>query len=143
MFSPTARPRQPTANETTTTRLNTDSHVETAPELAALIAEIGSARLLAAFDPAASAQAGKHPFYDGLYAGPLRRCLGRVDLRAVTAADGRTTPLGYGNAEIVEIISGLRSRTFDGVFCLWPLGAGDQEVFRHAAGSFWRIMDAI
>jgi len=119
------------------------SLAETVEELATLIAEVGSPHLRASYDPAGIARAGGSPFYGGLYKGPLRRFVHHVELRDVVAADGRAVPPGSGNAEVKEIISNLRCRSFDGFLCLWPLPKRGPEGFRAAARGFWEIMDSI
>lgn len=83
--------------------------------------EIRSARLNMAYDPAAVAASGESPFYMGLYKGPIRRSVRHVDFRDVVAESGAPAMPGQGNAELVEILSNLRCRSFDGTFCLWPL----------------------
>ena len=90
-------------------------------DIAGGLREIGSARLNMAYDPAAVARLGGSPFYMELYKGPVRRSVRHVDFRDVVAASGDPAVPGGGNAELVEILSNLRCRSFDGVFCLWPL----------------------
>ena len=90
-------------------------------DIAGELREVGSARLNMAYDPAAVAGSGGSPFYRGLYKGPVRRSVRHVDFRDVVAASGDPAVPGEGNAELVEILSNLRCRSFDGVFCLWPL----------------------
>jgi len=119
------------------------SLAETVEELAGLIMEVESPYLRASYDPAGIARVGNSPFYGGLYKGPLRRFLRHVELWDVVATDGRAILPGQGNAEIQEIISNLRCRSFDGFFCLWPLSNQGAEGFRATARSFWEIMDSI
>jgi aminoglycoside 3-N-acetyltransferase len=114
-----------------------------ADELAALIAEVGSPHLHASYDPSEIARAGGSPFYGGLYKGPLRGYVQHLDLRDAVAVNGRPAPPGLGNAEIVEIISNLRCRSFSGLFCLWPLPMEQPDGFRAAARHFWEIMENI
>ena len=92
-----------------------------ASDIAEGLREIGSARVNMAYDPAAVAVSGGSPFYMGLYKGPIRRSVGHVDFRDVVADSGDPAVPGEGNAELAEILSNLRCRSFDGVFCLWPL----------------------
>jgi len=119
------------------------SHAETVQGLAALVAEVGSPHLRASYDPAGIAQVGGSPFYGGLYKGPLRGFVHHVELQDVVAADAQPALLGRGNAEVMEIISNLRCRSYNGIFCLWPLPGQGAEGFRVAAKSFWEIMDGI
>ncbi|MDE3259654.1 MAG: AAC(3) family N-acetyltransferase [Gemmatimonadota bacterium] len=90
-------------------------------DIAGGLREIGSARLNMAYDPAAVAVQVGSPFYMGLYKGPIRRSVRHVDFRDVVSPTGEPAVPGGGNAELVEIMSNLRCRSFDGVFCLWPL----------------------
>jgi len=119
------------------------SLAETVEELAVLIVEVRSPHLEASYDPAGIARIGGSPFYGGLYKGTLRRFIHHVELRDAVATDGRAALLGLGNAEIKEIISNLRCRSFDGFFCLWPLPERGPEGFRAAARGFWEIMESI
>ena len=90
-------------------------------DIAEGLREIRSDRVNMAYDPAAVAVSGGSPFYMGLYKGPIRRSVRHVDFRDVVAESGAPAMPGEGNAELVEILSNLRCRSFDGVFCLWPL----------------------
>ena len=119
------------------------SLTETVKELAVLILEVGSPHLRASYDPSEIARTGGSPFYGGLYKGPLRRLVHHVELRDVGTADSQAAPPGRGNAEITEIISNLRCRSFDGFFCLCPLPEQGPEGFRTAARSLWEIMERI
>ena len=110
-------------------------------DIAGGLREIGSARLQMAYDPAAVALSGGSPFYMGLYKGPIRRFVGHVDFRDVVAASGDPAVPGRGNAELVEIISNLRCRSFDGIFCLWPLPG--RAGFWNAVNGFRNIMERI
>ncbi len=112
-------------------------------ELAALVAEVGSPSLRASYDPSEIARAGGSPFYGGLYKGPLRGYVQHLDLRDAVTVNGRPAPPGLGNAEIVEIISNLRCRSFNGFFCLWPLPMEQPAGFHAAARHFWNIMESI
>ncbi len=120
-----------------------DSLAETPEELATLIKEVGSPHLRASYNPAHIARSGGGPFYDGLYKGPLRRTVYHVDLQDVVADDGSAATPGMGNAEIIEIISNLRCRSFDGCLCLWPLPTQGDGGFREAVRGFWEIMERI
>jgi sugar phosphate isomerase/epimerase len=119
------------------------SHAGTPAELAKLVAEVGSPHLRVSLDPASLAQAGGSPFYGGLYRGSLRRLVDHIELRDVVAADGRVVPPGQGNAELIEIISNLRCRTFQGTLCLWPLPGGGADGIQVAAAGFWDLMESI
>jgi sugar phosphate isomerase/epimerase len=120
-----------------------DSHADTPVALVNLIEAVGSSQLKASYDPAAATMVGSSPFYDGLYKGSLRQLVEHVELRDMVADGGQAARLRYGNAEIQEIVSNLRCRTFKGFMCLWPLPAQGQVGFRVAAKSFWEILDSI
>jgi sugar phosphate isomerase/epimerase len=120
-----------------------DSLAATVEDLTALMVEVGSPLVRASYDPAGVAMGAQSPFYGGLYKGLLRRFVRHVELRDAVAADGRAVPPGRGNAEVKEIISNLRCRSFDGFLCLWPLPDRGPEGFRAAAEGFWEIMDSI
>jgi len=120
-----------------------DSIIETVEQLTDVVTSLDSPRLRASYNPAGIARIGASPFYGGLYKGPLSRLVEHVELQDVVARDGPVAPLGYGNAEITEIVSSLRCRSFGGVFTIRPLGEEDVDGFRQAAGSFWTIMDNV
>jgi aminoglycoside 3-N-acetyltransferase len=119
------------------------SLVENPGQLRAVIREVGLPSLAASYDPAAMAAIGGSPFYGGLYKGSLRHLVRHVELRDVVRETGEPTPLGRGNAEITEIMSNLRCRSYGGFFCLWPLPGPSVEGFRAAAQAFWRVLDSI
>jgi aminoglycoside 3-N-acetyltransferase len=119
------------------------SPAETGEQLAALVDRVGLPSVSASYDPSEVARGGVSPFYMGLYRGKLRRYVRHIDLRDLVSSSGRAVPLGCGNAEIVEIISSQRCRSYDGFFCLWPMTGDGPDGFRRAAESFWRIMDSI
>lgn len=124
------------------------SAVETAGALAEMIQTIGSPSLAASYDPAVAAGEGRSPFYGDIYQGRLRAQIRHVHLRDVAARTRSMVPPGRGYGELAEIISNLRCRSFDGIFCLWPLpekysGGDPVEAFRLAAQAFWEIMGRI
>ena len=110
-------------------------------DIAEGLREIRSDRVNMAYDPAAVAVSGGSPFYMGLYKGPIRRSVRHVDFRDVVAESGAPAMPGEGNAELVEILSNLRCRSFDGVFCLWPLPGATG--FRDAVNGFRNIVKRI
>jgi aminoglycoside 3-N-acetyltransferase len=114
-----------------------------ASELAQGLAALGSPRLGVSYNPADIARNHGSPFYGELYAGPLRRFVRHVELQDAVAGSDQLVPLGQGNAEIAEIISGLRCRSYSGCLCLWPPPEQSAEAFRQAAAAFWHIMDHI
>ena len=68
------------------------------------------------FGPAAFARAGENPFLRS-YRRKLHRRMDQLDVEDATF-DGTPKPLGQGNAEIKELISILRCRSFSGWFVL-------------------------
>ena len=110
-------------------------------EIARSLSKIGSARMQMAYDPAAVALSGVSPFYMGLYKGPIRRFVGHVDFRDVVAASGDPAVPGRGNAELVEILSNLRCRSFAGIFCLRPLPG--RAGFWRSVNGFREIIERI
>ena len=110
-------------------------------DIAEGLRQIRSDRVNMAYDPAAVAVSGGSPFYMGLYKGPIRRSVRHVDFRDVVAESGAPAISGEGNAELVEILSNLRCRSFDGVFCLWPLPGATG--FRDAVNGFRNIVKRI
>ena len=120
-----------------------DSLVATAAGLASLIAKVGASHVKANYAPAEIVHLGGSPFYGGLYKGRLRGVLGHVDLQDMVANEGRVVRAGSGNCEIREMVSNLRCRSFNGLFCLWPLPGQGAEGYREAAEGFWEIMDRI
>ncbi len=110
-------------------------------DIARGLREIGAAGVHMAYDPAAVALSGGSPFYSGLYKGPIRRLVRHVDFRDAVAASGDPAVAGRGNAELVEILSNLRCRSFDGIFCLWPMPG--PSGFPDALNGFREIMERI
>jgi sugar phosphate isomerase/epimerase len=120
------------------------SLAESADELSAAVRDVGHPNVFAGYDPAEITLAGGSAFYTtGLYKGPLRRCTHHVDLRDVVIQGNEPAMPGMGNAQIKEIISNLRCRSYDGHFCLWPMPGEGIEGLRTAARGFWAIMDNI
>ena len=114
----------------------------TADALAYLIETVNSGVLGASYDPAALAHQGGSPFYGELYKGPLRKHVQHVDFLDVLGGSGEQVAPGYGNSELVEILSNLRCRSYRGLICLWPLPTpqGGLEV---ALERFQTIMGSI
>ena len=115
------------------------SIAESADQLAALIAEIGSPAVGASYDPSEVAASGGSPFYGEIYRGRLRRYLGHVDLKDVVADPGEQVALGMGNSEVMEIVSSLRCRSYAGLLCLHPRGRDIQGAIEEFSGILERI----
>jgi aminoglycoside 3-N-acetyltransferase len=94
-----------------------------------------------AFSPARFAGAAEHPFLQVFYRGPLRRNTAHVYVDDALW-DGTPTLPGRGNAEVKEIISILRCRSFGGVLALRSHTPG-VAAFRQAAGAFWKLLETM
>lgn len=94
-----------------------------------------------AFSPARFAGAGEHPFLQVFYRGALRRNTAYLYVDDALH-DGTPVLPGRGNAEVKEIISILRCRSFSGVLALRPPALG-VEAFRQTAGAFRRLLETM
>jgi len=95
------------------------------------------------YNPIEALRSGIKPFYDGVYSGSLRRRINHIDVCDGDSAKPKNFSLGQGKCEIHEILSNLRSRTFSGVYCLWPIPLLDTEGVREVGKQFWQLMDMI
>jgi len=92
-----------------------------------------------AFNPARFAAAAEKPFLGVFYRGRLRKHVEHFYIEDGDTSGNWTLP-GMGNAEVKEIISMLRCRSYAGMMTLRsPLGG--VENFRRAAAAFWRLLD--
>ncbi len=93
-----------------------------------------------AFNGAAFARVGEHPFLHS-FRQTLRRYVEQLDVEDV-CFDGTPQPLGRGNAEVKEMVSILRCRSFDGAMVLTSPNRlmGD---LRAAADRFEALLDAM
>jgi len=102
-----------------------------------LVESVGSLFLRLAFNPANFARGGEKPFLG--ISSHIRKMAGQVYINDALFSGSPQLP-GQGNAEIKELISILRCRSFDSFFCLKPgLGAG-KENFNRAAECFWQML---
>jgi len=92
------------------------------------------------FSAAGFVRCGEKPFL-GSYRQKLRRWIDQLDVEDVTF-DGTPQPLACGNAEVKELISILRCRSFDGRMLL---GAGNRPVgtLLDATTRFIELLDAM
>ena len=88
-----------------------------------------------AFNPAQFVQVGERPFLD-TYATHVRRAIGALYINDALPT-GQATNLEEGLAEIKELISILRSRSFGGAFILQGPGP---EHFQQTAGKFFDML---
>ncbi|MBI2192707.1 MAG: AAC(3) family N-acetyltransferase [Planctomycetes bacterium] len=93
------------------------------------------------FNPANFARQRLHPFL-GVYYKPRNRFRIRQLVLSDATWAGAPALLGQGNAEVKELISILRCRSFDGILSLrGPLPPG--SAFRDLAAAFWRLLDTL
>jgi hypothetical protein len=92
-----------------------------------------------AFNPAAFAMLGEKPFGRAYRAG-LRRRVGMLFVNDATFGGEYTLP-GGGNAEIKELISILRCRSFSGRMVI-ATGPGGPR-FRDSLEAFWKLMESM
>lgn len=105
-----------------------------------VIESIGSLFLRLAFNPANFVRVGEKPFLG--IPSHIRKMTGLLYINDATFSGCPQLP-GRGNAEIKELISILRCRSFNGYFSLKPgLGAG-KEKFHQAADCFWQLLETM
>ena len=107
-------------------------------ECAAIIETITSPYLKLAFNPANFAAAGEKPF---LGIPPRIRKFSRLFYINDGLFFGTPQLPGGGNAEIKELISILRCRSFSGYLSIKPGLTGGKENFNKAADAFWRLLE--
>ena len=107
-------------------------------DCAAVIETINSPYLKLAFNPANFAAAGEKPFL-GIH--PRIRKFSRLFYVNDGLFSGATKLPGCGNAEIKELISILRCRSFSVYLSLKPGLTGVKENFHKAADTFWRLLE--
>lgn len=95
-----------------------------------------------AFSPAGFASAGEKPFLEVFYRGTLRKHASHFYIDDFRGSDASPVVPGEGNAEVKEIISMLRCRSYGGVMTLRSPGGGVSG-FRAAAEAFWGLMDSM
>ncbi|MCM8757378.1 MAG: TIM barrel protein, partial [Candidatus Omnitrophica bacterium] len=110
-------------------------------KLAADVVEsIGSLFLRLAFNPANFARVGEKPFL-GINS-HIRKMAALLYVNDCLFSGSPRLP-GQGNAEIKELISILRCRSFDGFFSIKPGLGGGKETFNQAAKSFWHLLETM
>lgn len=85
-------------------------------------------------------RAGEKPFLQS-FGRKLRRFIDQIDVEDVSR-DGAAQPLARGNAEIKELVSALRCRSFDGRMVLTPTNREIGDL-RSVADSFDALLDAM
>ncbi len=95
-----------------------------------------------AFSPANFAAANENPFLGVFYKGKLRKQSKHFYIDDYDQYDQASVVPGRGNAEIKEIISMLRCRSYDGVLTLRSAEKG-YSGFRKAAAAFWKLLDTM
>jgi len=94
-----------------------------------------------AFNPAEFARMGEKPFLSVYYRGLLRRSTQRLYV-ADALFTGEPALPGRGNAEVKEILSALRCRSFGGYVTLRCAEKG-AEGFRDTAAAFWKLLESM
>jgi aminoglycoside 3-N-acetyltransferase len=124
-----------------------DSAVASGQDCANLFAQLSSAVIGLAFNPAHFAQVGEKPFLQTFY-----KCSFKSRIRQLYVCDGcrPDAPLyqpytlpGQGQGEVKELMSILRCRSFGGTLCLklgW--GRGEREM-QDQIQAFWHLMDTL
>lgn len=113
-----------------------------AASCAAVLQQVNHPALRLAFNPRHFAHAGEHPFLRTWSRGKLKRYTAQLLVNDGCHRPGwpaETLP-GRGQAEVKEIISILRCRSFDGLLTLVP---GNGFSFTEAAAAFWRLLDTM
>ena len=95
-----------------------------------------------AFNPAHFAHMGENPFLYTFYKGKLKHRIAQLYITdGCRRGDETYTLPGRGQAEVRELISLLRCRSFSGIFCLHTGAATGKAAFIQHAQAFWRLMD--
>ena len=92
-----------------------------------------------AFNPLEFARMGEHPFLDTFRIGGLKTRIGSLYINDGLAS-GQRRPLEEGLAEIKELISILRARSFSGLFILQ---SDRVECFRETVGDFMGLLEEL
>jgi aminoglycoside 3-N-acetyltransferase len=109
---------------------------------AAVLQAVDHPALRLSFNPRHFAHVGENPFLRTFSRGKLKRYTAQLMVTDGCHRPGwpaETVP-GRGQAEVKEIISILRCRSFDG---LLTLSAGNGFSFTEAATAFWRLLDTM
>jgi len=105
-----------------------------------VIRTINSPCLRLAFNPANFARNGEKPFLG--IPSRIRKLSALLYLNDGLFSGSYQLP-GYGNAEIKELISILRCRSFGGIFSFKPCLGGGKENFQRSAAAFWHLLDTM
>ncbi len=114
------------------------TYCDTANNCEEMISAVGSPNLKLAFNPANFARVGLKPFLG--IPSRVRKLAGLLYVNDALFSGQAVVP-GFGNAEIKELISILRCRSFDGVLSLRADGSVDG--FRKTAFAFWRLLETM
>jgi aminoglycoside 3-N-acetyltransferase len=99
-----------------------------------------TSKKVVAFNPASFTLVGEKPFLSVFHHSKLRQYVGMLYLNDVTFGGSYTLP-GEGNAEVKELLSILRCRSFDGRVVL-ATGPGGPK-FRDLVEAFWLLMETM
>ena len=110
-----------------------------------ILSRTEASRLGVAYDPAGVATAGQAPFRSGPRRNSgLRGRIRQVQITDVAGDPHRPIKPGRGISEVRQLVSHLRCRSFDGLFCLVPVGGLPwEDGFRQSAAGFWEILDDV
>ena len=87
---------------------------------------------------------GENPFLRVYYKGRLKKHVVQLYVTdgCRPGAEAFTLP-GQGQAEVKELMSILRCRGFDGVFCLKLSGEGGKQAFARQCKAFWHLLETM
>ncbi|HWL54141.1 MAG TPA: AAC(3) family N-acetyltransferase [Chthoniobacteraceae bacterium] len=120
-------------------RLHLENRNESASDCQEHLQAIRESGALLAFNPARFAATGEKPFLKVYSKTPLRRWVGQLRFADGTF-DGRPTLPGYGNGEVLELLSILRCASFDGPIVL---DATPEFPFQQMMKAFWDALERI
>ena len=100
--------------------------------------------LKVAYNPAHFAHVGEKPFLQTYHKGKLKRALEQLYITdgCRPGGDPYTLP-GQGQGEVKELMSILRCRSFDGVFCLKMADRTGKQEFIRQCRAFWHLMETL
>lgn len=115
------------------------THFDLLDHCSELISAMGDANFRVAFNPANFAAKHENPFLRVFYRGKMKRRIGQLVVND-GLWDGTRKQPGQGNAEIKELISILRCRSFSGFMAIDPIALGT-DAFHETAKAFWKLLE--
>lgn len=109
-----------------------------------VLAQVASPHLRFAFNPAHFAHVRENPFLNTWNRGKLKKHTAQLMVVDGCGHSGwpTTTLPGQGQAEVKELISILRCRSFDGLMTI-STGQDANFSFKEAAAAFWHLLDTM